>query len=329
VTPDNPVLQFFQQMRGPAEHIAGEWGFYAAVVLIALALVKRFPYRQFFKTHRLLAIVYLMLAFHSVVLINFSYWRSPVAWVIALLLLGGTAGAVASLTRRIGQQRRALGTVEALAYNPGNQVLRVDIRLERDCWEGHDAGQFAFVSFADGEGAHPFTISSAWKNDGLLHFHIKDLGDYTARLGATLKAGDRATVEGPYGCFRFGSDRPRQIWVAGGIGITPFMARMEELAHRGQAANQVVLFYSTKNPEEGFVERLRQLASASGIALHVIVSGRDGKLDADKLCAKVPAWKEASLWFCGPASFAHSLRRDLSGRGFAAEHFHQELFDMR
>lgn len=45
------VEQFFRSQRGLAESL-GEWAFYAAVVLIALALIKRFPYRQFVKLHK-------------------------------------------------------------------------------------------------------------------------------------------------------------------------------------------------------------------------------------------------------------------------------------
>ncbi|GHT96872.1 ferric reductase [Betaproteobacteria bacterium] len=326
---DGFFMQFVQDMHSPAEHW-GEWASYLAAVLIVLALVKRFPYRYFFSTHRILAVTYLVLVFHSVVLIKFDYWQSPVAWVMALLLVGGTVGAVVSLTRRIGIQRRALGAIEALEYSTANQTLKVDIRLARDRWEGHAAGQFAFVTFSgDSEGAHPFTISSAWKKDGLLSFHIKELGDYTTSLYAKLKAGDGATVEGPYGCFHFESDKPRQIWIAGGIGITPFMARMEELAHRNQATNQVDLFYSTKSPNEDSVTHLRQLAVASGVTLHLIDSTRDGKLDAESLCQKAPAWAESSVWFCGPAGFGHSLRQGLAVRGFEGKYFHQELFDMR
>ena len=325
---EDPVQQVFMSLRGPAEAV-GEWAFYIGVVLMLLALIKWFPYRYFFKTHRLIAIVYLVLAFHSVVLIKYSYWQTPVAWVMLLLIIGGTVGAVFSLTRRIGHQRRALGVVEALTHHTGNQVLKVDIQLERDRWEGHKAGQFAFVRFTEGE-AHPFTISSAWKNDGRLAFHIKELGDHTARLPTTLKVGDRATVEGPYGCFRFESDRPRQVWVGGGIGITPFMARMEERAEHARGdAPQVDLFYSTKNADEAFVANLQRLAERAGVKLHIIVAGRDALLDGDGLCATVPDWKEASLWFCGPAGFGHALRQGLAGRGFDTHHFHQELFDMR
>lgn len=328
---EEPIQKFFLGMGHTAEAV-GEWAFYVAAVLIVLALIKWFPYRYFFKTHRVIAVAYLVLVFHSVFLIKFSHWTSssPVAWVSLLLMVGGTVGAISSLRGRIGHQRRALGVVESL-HNAGDGVLEVSIRLPRDRWEGHDAGQFAFVSFYDGNGkeAHPFTISSAWKNDGLLRFHVKSLGDYTARLPVTLKAGDRAMVEGPYGCFRFESDKPRQIWVAGGIGITPFLARLEEFAHRGSAKGAVDLFYCVRNPDETFINNLEQLAKAGGAALHVIVDGRDSRLDAEKLCAEVPEWKDASLWFCGPSGFGQALQQGLVSRGFEAKRFHQELFEMR
>ncbi|MCL2160636.1 MAG: ferric reductase-like transmembrane domain-containing protein [Betaproteobacteria bacterium] len=319
-------------MRKIAEFL-GEWTFYIAAVLIALALIKRFPYRYFFHTHRIIAVAYLVLVFHSVYLIKFAHWTSlsPIAWVSLLLMVGGTVGAVLSLTRQIGHQRRALGVVETLKHSASDEVMEVHVRLPKDRWDGHDAGQFAFVSFYGNNGgeAHPFTISSAWKNDGLLRFHVKNLGDHTSRLPKTLKEGDRAKVEGPYGCFRFESDKPRQIWVAGGIGITPFLARMEEFAHHAPSKVAVDLFYCVKNPDEVFVENLTQLAKAAGTTLHVLVDGRDPLLNAEKLCVEVLEWRDASLWFCGPSGFGQALLKGLVSHGFEAKYFHQELFEMR
>jgi len=203
--------------------------------------------------------------------------------------------------------------------------------LPRDHWDGHNAGQFAFVRFYDGNDkeAHPFTISSAWKNDGELRFYVKNLGDYTGHLPRTLKEGDRAAVEGPYGCFKFESDSPRQIWVAGGIGITPFLARLEELAHRGSRNNAIDLFFCVRNPDEAFVKNLEQLAGETGVKLWVVVDGRDPLLNADRICAEVPEWRNASVWFCGPARFGHVLREGLRACGFDTRHFHRELFEMR
>ena len=55
----------------------------------------------------------------------------------------------------------------------------------------------------------------------------------------------------------------------------------------------------------------------------------DGRLDADGICRSVPDWKQAGVWFCGPAGFGAMLRDTLAARGLPAERFHQELFEMR
>jgi predicted ferric reductase len=322
----NALLAFFRSQKGLAETI-GEWSFYAAVVLIVLALLKRFPYRHFFNTHRLLAIVYLFLVFHSAVLMKPAYWTSAVGPVMGLLMAGGVMAAFVSLFGRVGHRRRAVGIIEELVYHKANRVLKVVIQL-KERWAGHKAGQFAFVTFDRSEGPHPFTISSAWQGDGQLHFHIKELGDYTAKLPDVLKVGDLATVEGPYGCFDFISDKPRQIWVAGGIGITPFIARLEALQNRKDHA-PVDLFFSTNAPDESFIASLQHLAEHARVRLHTLVTRRDGFLDAEQVCRAVPEWKDADVWFCGPAAFGQGLRRALVARGLCNDDFHQELFSMR
>lgn len=324
--PSLAIFRFFREQRGLAEQV-GEWAFYAAVVLIVLALVKRFPYRYFFKTHRLLAVVYLSLVFHSVILMKTGYWTSPVGMLMAALMFGGSSAAFVSLFRRVGHKRRAVGAIEELIFHKDNRVLGVTVQL-KDRWPGHKAGQFAFVTFDPKEGAHPFTISSAWHEDGRLRFHIKGIGDYTARLPETLKVGNLVEVEGPYGFFDFSSRKTGQIWIAGGIGITPFIARMQSLANRPDGKS-IDLFYSTSAPDAGFIDRLQKLAKRAKVRLHVLISAKDGRLTSERLCEDAPQWRSADVWFCGPAGFGQSLREGLVAKGFATADFHQELFDMR
>lgn len=324
--PGSEILRFFQSQRGLAEQL-GEWAFYAAVVLILLALVKRFPYHLFFKVHRLLAITYLLLVFHSVVLMKFDYWGSGIGPLMAVLMTAGTVAAFMSLFRRIGHSHKALGTVEDVGHHRDNRVFKVQLKL-KDRWPGHEAGQFAFITFDRREGPHPFTIASSWHGDGRLKFHIKGIGDYTATLPENVKVGDLAVVEGPYGRFEFESQKPRQIWIAGGIGITPFIARLEALAG-GQETKPVDLFYSTAAPDEEYIQRLRQLAQEAKVRLHVWLSEREGRLTADRICRLVPDWQGADIWFCGPAGFGKALRHDLTAKGLRGDDFHQELFDMR
>ena len=140
--------------------------------------------------------------------------------------------------------------------------------------------------------------------------------------------GQPVTVEGPYGRFSFAGGKARQVWVAGGIGITPFIARMQALV-QAPDGRAVDLFYCTSAPDEGFIGKLRQLASQAGVGLHVLVSPRDGRLDAAGIAAAVPGWQAADFWFCGPTEFGSALRAAFCARGLRTDDFHQELFEMR
>ena len=161
-----------------------------------------------------------------------------------------------------------------------------------------------------------------------MFFLIKGIGDYTSTLPAVLHVGDLVQVEGPYGRFSFGSSKPRQIWVAGGIGITPFIARLLALAKQPDGKSDD-LFYSTSAPDEEFIRRLRQGAEQAQVRLHVMVTANDGRLTAERICQLVPDWKAASVWFCGPAGFGQALHQDFIARGLSRADFHQELFAMR
>lgn len=313
--------------RGLAESL-GQWAFYAAALLIVLALVKRFPYHLFAKTHRWIAPAYLVLVFHSLVLTRFAYWQQPVGWLLAALLAGGSVAAVLVLARRVGAKRKVGGTIEGLQHYPGLDVLESRLLLQPG-WPGHAAGQFAFVTSDAREGAHPYTIASAWNaDDRHITFITKALGDHTRRLRGRLQPGMAVTVEGPYGCFAFEDGARRQIWIGAGIGITPFIARMKQLAGAPHAV-AIDLFHPTAVAEPAALDKLAADARSAGVQLHVLVDARDGLLNGERIRAAVPGWADASLWFCGPPAFGAALRADFVAQGLPPQRFHQELFEMR
>lgn len=324
--PEEAIHRFLATQHGLVESI-GEWAFYAGVVLMVLALIKRFPYKHFLKTHHVLAISYLLLAWHSVVLLQWDYWSTPLGVLMSLLLAGGSVCAVLVLLGRVARSRKVLGEVVTVRQHTALQVTQIDIQFKGQ-WAGHDAGQFAFVTLHAEEGAHPYTISSAWKNDGLITFIIKALGDYTGTLSTSVSLGDQAVVEGPYGRFNFEGIKRRQIWIGGGIGITPFVARMKSLALESDN-RKVDLFHTTAIYDEHVMQLMQKDAQDAGVNLHVLWSQRDGRLDAQRIASAVPEWKDADFWFCGPAEFGRALKAGLVGMGLASDSFHQELFEMR
>jgi predicted ferric reductase len=328
------TLGFFQHSNffNPLEDFAkdlGEWALYVLLFLAVLALWKKFPYRYFFKTHRILALIYLMLAFHTLILFGKIDWLTPVGILMGALLLIGIPAALISLFQKIGASHRASGKISQIHVHEDGKVTEVEVLLTTP-WEGHKEGQFAFVTFDTREGHHPFTLSSSWKNDATLTFHIKQLGDYTRTLSHTLKVGDPVTVEGPYGRFDFAAHPGPQIWIAGGIGITPFLSRLEALAHAPHPSRQPIsLFYSARTTDHALIERVQTLTHQAGIPLHLSVSGQHPALTAQSICENVPDFLKHTVWFCGSTGFGEAIKRGLLKEGLPSRRFHQELFEMR
>ena len=344
--PVDVVDTFLHRWRHDAEAL-GEWAFYGVVVLVVLALLRFFPYRLFYKTHRIIAALFLVLVAHAVVLLDYGYWTQPVGWLAAALMAAGSVAAVLLLLRASNAGRQVWAKVVGLTHFPGVESLEIDLETSPG-WPGHRPGQFVFAMSNASEGPHPYTIASAWKpHAARITIIAKALGDHTRRLPQTLKPGQAVRIEGPYGDFTFDDGMPRQIWVAGGIGITPFLARMDALADAKANADAsangngngnfhpatppaIDLIHVTTEVDDAALARLRARAEAAGVRLHLLIRARDGRLNGERMRALVPAWREASLWFCGPSALGEALRKDLAAHGFpVARHFHFELYRMR
>lgn len=309
----------------------GEWTIYVLLAMLVLTLWKRFPYQIWRYLHRIMPVLYLALAFHAVMLAPFAYWQQPAGLLLALMLTAGTISSVLSLTRRIGQRRQVGGTIVSVC-NSLTGITAVQCRLDTG-WKGHRPGQFAFVTFDRSEGAHPFTIASADRGDRNITLQIKGLGDYTRGLAERLKSGQAIKVEGPYGQFDLERRNPRaqQIWIAGGIGITPFLAWLESLQDRPDKAPQADLHYCTRDrASDSLVLKLEVLcATLPGIRLHIHDARQGELLTSEKLHALHAGAKRAEVWFCGPQGLADSLKEGLQRTFRNRLRFHQEAFEMR
>ncbi|MCY9802356.1 ferric reductase-like transmembrane domain-containing protein [Vibrio scophthalmi] len=309
-------------LRGGAESI-GEIALYGFILLTLIALFAPIKYKHFKLTHKAMAAAFIVIAYHSVVLLKPSYWDNLITPMVIAFALIGTACAVVSLLGLIGKRRTHQGVISALTYNPENQTTKVAIALPT--WSGHHAGQFAFLKVA-GEEPHPFTISSS-ADAPQLEFTIKALGDFTATLHQRLTVGEKVAVEGPYGKFQF-EDNRAQIWIAGGIGIAAFKARLTELKQQENAPS-VTLYYCTQAPSSGFIHELETLAREANIEFHVIDNRVMQHLTIADIKQKQGRLDNHSVWFCGPLGFGEALKSQLSNEEFDLKHFHTELFNFR
>ncbi|MGZ8632299.1 MAG: ferredoxin reductase family protein [Solirubrobacteraceae bacterium] len=91
-------------------------------------------------------------------------------------------------------------------------------------------GQFAmiYIEAKDGWHRHPFTITSAPHED-VVRVTVKALGDYTSRLQELIEPGMPAVIGGPHGRFSHWKGTDRQVWIAGGVGVAPFLSWLRAL----------------------------------------------------------------------------------------------------
>ncbi|WP_199052563.1 ferric reductase-like transmembrane domain-containing protein [Aquitalea sp. ASV15] len=301
----------------------GEWAAWAVLGLVIIALLRMVPYGFWRKLHKLFAPVYLMGAFHSAILIPLSFWWTPLGWLLALLLLVGGYAALLSLRRKVGSLQRHVGIITAVESLPGNML---ELRCAVPRWPGHQAGQFALLQLDAAEGAHPFTIASAWQGQGELRFVIKALGDYTRSLPGRLQPGAEVVLEGPYGGFTGTRDglaaQGAQVWVAGGVGVTPFLAWLQ--AQWQPLPAPVDFFYCVRHAGEAVrLDELRHACARLGVRLHLLESAHGQRLTAQVLPATA-----ADVWFCGPEGLGQSLQRQLASRP-QPPRFHHEAFSLR
>ncbi len=306
----------------------GEWAAWGLIVLGIVSLLRFVPYGWFRKLHKGFPVVFLLGAYHSVVML----WKdkllaTPFGISLTAICIAGCVIAVISLKGTIGASRRHTGRI--VQANVGESgVLELGVAPGPD-WPGHTAGQFALLTLDDNEGPHPFSIVSEWKPDAELRFAIKPLGDYTRTLPGRVKVGDAVSIEGPYGRFDFGNVVEDQVWVAGGVGVAPFMARLEMLAERGGANGKIHLFYSARDSREiAYPAGLEELCRKAGVQLHRRVSSREGRFSAADIGQCVS--RTGSVWFCGPTRWGRTLQTVLERDfGLTAGRFHRELFEFR
>ena len=181
----------FEAMRDLGEEL-GELAVYALLAMLVLTLWKRFPFRLWRYLHKIMPVLYLMLAFHAAFLAQIGYWAQPVGVLLGLLIACGSAASVHALAGWIGRSRRSAGVIESVT-EPAPGLTQVRCRLDAP-WPGHRAGQFAFVTFDRVEGEHPFTIACADRGDR----RVKALGEPAQAPDADLYYCVRSRDDDPF-----------------------------------------------------------------------------------------------------------------------------------
>ncbi len=303
------------------------------VALIAVSLWVSLRYHVWKQTHHFFGLMLLVVIVHLIVA-NAEIMTFPVlrVWFFTWLAVAVFCYVyIRLLYRWIGPlfdydvaKIERLGDITEVYLQPRRPRRRV----------AHQPGQFIYVSFdADSISAepHPFSISSP-PGEPLLRLSVKELGDWTSEV-SSLTEGTRARVWGPYGKFGDSahSDPDLElVFVAGGIGLTPFLSMINDDAFLRAESQKVQLIYSVEKPEDAqYHDEIESLDLGSeSFVYHRHCSDDEGFLTASTIAEKVGGLDGKKFLICGPAPMMESIAEDLQNSGVATERIVTEDFSV-
>jgi predicted ferric reductase len=271
----------------------------AALIAVAVTSVvvvrRRLRYETWYFVH-LYAYLGVALAFSHQLATGSSFVGRPGARAYWYVLYAVTLGALVAFRIALPlwrSLRHRLEVVRVVDEAPG--VVSLEIggrRLDRLKARTGQFFMWRFLTRRHWWEAHPFSLSAA--PDGRrLRITVKGLGDYTTSL-RDVPPGTRVVAEGPFGGFR-PTGRGVAL-IAGGIGITPVRALLEDLP------GDVVVVYRVSRDEDVILRsELDELAH-----VHYLVGG--APLSPERLLEIVPDLAERDVFVCGPPAMTEAVR---------------------
>jgi predicted ferric reductase len=302
---------------------------FVLVVVSSIVIVRRrLDYRWWYAVHISVYAAIALAWFHQIPTGNElvldtvaqDYWKSLYLFTLAILVAFRLA------LPAVDALRYRLRVAEVVPEGPGVVSLRVTGRgLERMRARGGQFFLWRFLTGLHSWEAHPFSLSAS--PDGRsLRITVKELGDYTRGMDA-IAPGTRVVTEGPFGVFTAEARRREKVLlVAGGIGITPIRALVDEL--RGDL---VVVHRVLREDDAVLRGELEALEREGRLVLHVVAGDHateegSGLLSPDHLRELVPDVAEREVFLCGPPAMTDALERAVRLVEVPRRHVHVERF---
>ncbi|WP_284435861.1 ferredoxin reductase family protein [Streptomyces sp. TUS-ST3] len=329
---DASMTKTFSSLAGVPASLLGMCA--AAIVVVVAAVSARFvrrrlPYEVWHGLHLLLYVA-LGLAFVHQLQETTTFTSSAFAelywWALWLFAFGAlvTGRFVMPVWRNVYHRFE----VSAVVPESGN-VVSVHVTGRRLDKLPARAGQFFIWRFPGHNNwwlANPFSLSAA--PDGrTLRLTAKAVGSTSAGL-RHLPIGGRAFIEGPYGAFTsLHRTRPGALLIAGGVGITPIRAMLEE-----ESAGDVVVLYRVRTESDAvLLDEVRDLVAGRDGRLHLFTGHRNEGppvFEPDRLRALVPDIVERDVYVCGPPAMTSTVLGSLRALGVPRGQVHAERFGL-
>ena len=296
------------------------------MILMVLTFYIKLKYPHWKISHKFMVLVFVFAILHSVFIFSdISRDLNLRIYILGMASLGLLVGFYQAFVKKY-LKRDFEYMVEAATPLSANTVSIKMKAMGRAL--KFQAGQFVFVRFKSFDltaESHPFSICSS-PAEADLELVVKALGEYTADL-PKLKIGDKALIEGPFGKFSYkNTDNSRQVWLAGGVGITPFMSMAKDLKNSDY---KIDLYYCVNDRAEAvLLQELTDIAASNkNFRVFAWCSKDQGRITAEAVAQNSGEIKNKDILLCGPEPFMIGLRQQFLKLKVPGKQIHWERFN--
>lgn len=306
----------------------GSFSMYLFIILIVIAILgKKLNYERWKVIHKFMIIPYAFGLYHYYGSATYAVFSmAPFSIWLNIINLIGILSVIYSIFFYEKVSFKYKYKVKKLDVVANGTLEITGAAMGRDI--EFKPGQFAFIKILDKECkflSHPFTISQAPKQ-GEIQFTIKALGDDTRNLIDKLKVGNEFAVSGPHGKFNYKTGSKNQIWIAGGIGLTPFRSFSQSDINKDFSID---FFYAYNNEEEGaYIDELQSLRR-DNLRIHLFNSKEKGFLSVEEISKHIKTKGNIDVYFCGPKPMRESLKKQFVDSNLNVSNFYYEHFQFK
>lgn len=171
-----------------------------------------------------------------------------------------------------------------------------------------------------------FTISAAPYED-----HVQITTRFTPEKSSTfknalkyLKEGDTIEISDLDGDFTLEDISKNYVFIAGGIGITPFRSILKQLEHEGKKI-KATLLYANRDENIVFKKELEEIAAQNpDFSIHYIISPEH--IDEEKIKSLVSNLTDSIFYISGPEPMVDGLGNTLKTMGILDNNIKQDWF---
>jgi len=209
-------------------------------------------------------------------------------------------------------------------------------RFPRPAGLEYKAGQFLYITIkpAEKEQSKHFSFSSSPTEKEHIEFTKKFTDSEFSAALKTLKRGDWARIDAPFGNFTFEGEHPKIGMLAGGIGITPLVSICKFCTDM-HSSTRITLLYGCRTENDFAFKKEIEAMQEQNPNLKIVFTvneatsswkGAVGVINMDMVKREIPDYKETMFYTCGPPPMVEVMEKLIESLSLPKTQLKREYF---